>query len=147
MYYYVYYCRNLNPNNTKQLWKTVKLMNKQKTSIPTLNRNGTAANEDSEKANMLNQYMAEPPLANGVTIATPSITPSLTIYAFQDFVCLCWSCRRISLTMKYKTLAIMCSTGRTSFACVTYVNFIKLHNNINILRKGFEIGHHHPSVS
>ena len=46
-------------------------MNKQKTSIPTLNRNGMAANEDSEKANMLNQYfsecfsMAELPLANG----------------------------------------------------------------------------------
>ena len=66
-----YYFRNLNPNNTKQFWKTVKLMNKQKTSIPTLNRNGMAANEDSEKANMLNQYfsecfsMAELPLANG----------------------------------------------------------------------------------
>ena len=46
-------------------------MNKQKTSIPTLNRNGMAANEDSEKANMLNQYfsecfsMVELPLANG----------------------------------------------------------------------------------
>ena len=44
-----YYFRNLNPNNTKQFWKTVKLMNKQKTSIPTLNRNGMAPNEDSER--------------------------------------------------------------------------------------------------
>ena len=53
------YFRNINPNNTKQFWKTVKLMNKQKTSISTLNRNGMAAKEDSKKANMLNQYFSE----------------------------------------------------------------------------------------
>ena len=43
---------------------------KQKTTIPTLNRNGTVATKDSEKANMLNQYFSEcfskaqPPLAD-----------------------------------------------------------------------------------
>ena len=84
-----YYFRNLNPNSTKQFWKTVKLMNKQKTSIPTFNRNGMAANEDSEKANMLNQYfsecfsMAELPLANGTIATSKSLVNVLKTYFVQ----------------------------------------------------------------
>ena len=50
------YFRKLNPSNSKQFWKSLKYLNKQSSSIPTLNHNGSEYCTDPEKANVLNSY-------------------------------------------------------------------------------------------
>ena len=37
------YFRRLNPSNSKQFWKSLKYLNKQSSSVPTLNHNGSIA--------------------------------------------------------------------------------------------------------
>ena len=46
--------RKLKPNS-KDFWKTIKCLNRDKLSIPTLHKNGTTANFNSEKASLLGQ--------------------------------------------------------------------------------------------
>ena len=50
------YFRKLNPSNSKQFWKSLKYLNKQSSSIPTLNHNGSEYCADPEEANVLNSY-------------------------------------------------------------------------------------------
>ena len=42
--------------NSKQFWKTVKLVNKRQESIPTFSHDNGDAVTDEEKSNMLNSY-------------------------------------------------------------------------------------------
>ena len=53
------YFRRLNPSNSKQFWKSLKYLNKQSSSVPTLNHNGSEHCTDPEKANILNSYFNE----------------------------------------------------------------------------------------
>ena len=53
------YLRRLNPSNSKQFWKSLKYLNKQSSSVPTLNHNGSEYCTDPEKANILNSYFNE----------------------------------------------------------------------------------------
>ena len=46
----------LNPSNSKEFRKSLKYLNKQSSSIPTLNHNGSEYCADPEKANVLNSY-------------------------------------------------------------------------------------------
>ena len=64
------YFNSLTSANNKQLWKTVKLVNKQQETIPVLSQGNINAITDKEKSNMLNSYFSkcwdhsEPPLAD-----------------------------------------------------------------------------------
>jgi len=59
--------RRLKPNS-KDFWKAIKGLNREKSSVPTLHRNGTTANTNTEKATLLGQCfsqhfnLSEPPL-------------------------------------------------------------------------------------
>ena len=50
------YFDSLTSANSKQFWKTVKLVNKQEGSIPTLSQDNVNAGTDEEISNMLNTY-------------------------------------------------------------------------------------------
>ena len=62
------YFNSLTSANSKQFWKTVKLVNKQQETIPVLSQDNIKAITDKEKSNMLNSYFSkcwnhsEPPL-------------------------------------------------------------------------------------
>ena len=64
------YFDSLSTAGNKKFWKTVKLLNKQQVSIPTLQEDGVSAVTDEEKSNMLNEYFSkcwnhsEPPLSD-----------------------------------------------------------------------------------
>ena len=64
------YFNSLTSANSKQFWKTVKLVNKQQETIPVLSQDNINAITDKEKSNMLNSYFSkrwnhsEPPLAD-----------------------------------------------------------------------------------
>ena len=47
---------NIDPSNTKQFWKAIKLLNKSTTSIPSLTDGTSEATSSTEKANMLNIF-------------------------------------------------------------------------------------------
>ena len=53
------YFRRLNPSNSQQFLKSLKYLNKQSSSVPTLNHNGSEYCTDPEKANILNSYFNE----------------------------------------------------------------------------------------
>ena len=78
---------NLTPQKPKQFRKIVKLLNKQKPTIPTLNKHGTAAMKNSKKANMLNQYFSEcfskvhPPLTDTDYAGIPLVSALLNFFA------------------------------------------------------------------
>ena len=65
-----HFFKNFNPSSSKQVWKTVKILNKYNVTIPALERNGTTVTKDFDKASILNQYfpecfnMAQPPLSS-----------------------------------------------------------------------------------
>ena len=52
------YFQRLNPKDQKQFWKAIKYLNKQQSSIPTLHYQDTAAESNSEKANLLNEFFS-----------------------------------------------------------------------------------------
>ena len=52
------YFQRLNPKDKKQFWKAIKYLNKQQSSIPTLHYQDTAAESNSEKANLLNEFFS-----------------------------------------------------------------------------------------
>ena len=64
------YFNSLTSANSKQFWKTVKLVNKQQETIPVLSQDNINAITDEEKSSMLNTYFAncwnhsEPPLTD-----------------------------------------------------------------------------------
>ena len=64
------YFNSLTSANSKQFWKTVKLVNKQQETIPVLSQDNINAITDKEKSNMLNSYFSkcwnhsEPPLTD-----------------------------------------------------------------------------------
>ncbi len=49
------YFRKLNPHNSKQFWKSIKVLNKHNSSIPTLSQGSTLLSTDQEKADALNK--------------------------------------------------------------------------------------------
>ncbi len=52
------YFNSLTSANSKQFWKTVKLVSKQQESIPALTHDNVNAVTDEEKSNMLNRYFS-----------------------------------------------------------------------------------------
>ena len=48
--------RKLPKSNAKEFWKSIKLVNKKKSSIPSLEFNGRLVENNAEKANVLNDY-------------------------------------------------------------------------------------------
>ena len=52
------YFQRLNPKDKKQFWKAVKYLNKQQSTIPTLHYQDTAAESNSEKASLLNEFFS-----------------------------------------------------------------------------------------
>ena len=73
------YFKNLNPRDPKKFWKAVKYLNKQHSTIPTLQYGEQTANNDRQKAKMLNAYFStcfnrsHPPLSS---IHVDSSSPS-----------------------------------------------------------------------
>jgi len=61
--------KNINPANKKQFWKTMKYLNKHRSTIPTLSVSKVSASTDFAKTTLLNDYFsscfntAVPPLA------------------------------------------------------------------------------------
>ena len=53
------YFNSLTSANSKQFWKTVKLVNKQQETIPVLSQDNINAITDKEKSNMLNRYISK----------------------------------------------------------------------------------------
>ena len=66
----------------KEFWKAIKLMNKQKSTIPTLNKNGVKAESSYDKAVLLNSYFHQcfntmvPPLDEHQSPLNPSSFPA-----------------------------------------------------------------------
>ena len=52
------YFQGLNPKDKKQFWKTIKYLNKQQSTIPTLNYQDTTAESNSEKVSLLNEFFS-----------------------------------------------------------------------------------------
>jgi hypothetical protein len=53
------YFRKLNPKKPKEIWRAVKYLRKQKSTIPTFTDNDGTAHTISEKAKMLNSFFAK----------------------------------------------------------------------------------------
>ena len=51
--------QNLIPHNNKQVWKALKYLHKQTSSIPNLSYNNVVSSMDQEKANMLDDYFSK----------------------------------------------------------------------------------------
>ena len=54
-----FFANNLSISNKKLFWKTMKYLRKGQSTIPTLSCNGQEANNDIDKANMLNNFFAD----------------------------------------------------------------------------------------
>ena len=54
-----FFANNLSISNKKLFWKTMKYLRKGQSTIPTLSHNGQEANNDIDKANMLNTFFAD----------------------------------------------------------------------------------------
>jgi len=52
------YFKNINPANKKQFWKTIKYLNKQRSTIPTLAVSNVSASTDSAKATLLSDFFS-----------------------------------------------------------------------------------------
>jgi len=53
------YFRKLNPSNPKQFWKSVKILNKQNSSIPVQSKDSNVYSTDQEKADVLNSFFCK----------------------------------------------------------------------------------------
>lgn len=84
------YFRNLNPSDTKQFWKTVKVLNKKDSQIGSLTHDGIPIHSDTDKANALCDFFSNCFNASHRPIST--ITPnthgcSPEILCTEDEVC------------------------------------------------------------
>ena len=64
------YLAQLNPRDPKSFWETVKFLNKNQNSIPTLSQGEVIATTGTEKANMLNEFFC-----SCFNTAFPPLTP------------------------------------------------------------------------
>jgi len=85
----VFFC-NLKPNS-KDFWKALKCLNCDTSSVPTLHKNGTTANSNSEKATLIGQCfsqhfnLSEPPLTpDDLPETDPSLCPSYLLCAEEE---------------------------------------------------------------
>ena len=53
-----FFARNINSGNKKQFWKTMKYLRKEQSTIPTLQLGDRCADNDLDKANMLNNHFS-----------------------------------------------------------------------------------------
>ena len=53
------YFHKLNPSNPKQFWKSVKILNKQNSSIPIQSQDSNVYSTDQEKADVLNSFFCK----------------------------------------------------------------------------------------
>ena len=53
-----FFTRHINNGNKKQFWKTMKYLRKEQSTIPSLRSGGTSADNELDKANMLNNYFS-----------------------------------------------------------------------------------------
>ena len=84
-----YFNNSLDTSDCKAFWKTVKLITRNKSVIPTLDHNGSAIHDDQEKVKILNCFSAEcfnsslPPLSSEENVCSSeedSLCP-------DDFLC------------------------------------------------------------
>ena len=86
------YFNSLTSANSKQFWKTVKLVNKQQETIPVLSQDNTNAITDEEKSNMLNSYFSkcwnhsEPPLTDPLECNYEETCPDHLFCTTQEIV-------------------------------------------------------------
>ena len=52
------YFKNLNPRDSKKFWKAIKYLNKQQSTIPTLQQGEQTDSTDQQKAALLNSYFS-----------------------------------------------------------------------------------------
>ena len=85
------YLRQLNPRDPKKFWKAIKVLNKNKSSIPTLTLDDIVAQSDLEKANLFNSFFvncfnkSHPPIQSQ---AVPQCsTPPEEILCSESEVC------------------------------------------------------------
>ena len=80
------YFHKLRSQNSKDFWKSIKLLNKQDCSIPTLLSNGVEVSDNSEKASLLNTFFYDcfnnksPPLLDSpppLRLPVPDCPPGL----------------------------------------------------------------------
>ena len=77
------YFKNLNPKDSKKFWKSIKYLNKQQPTIPTLQQGEQTASTDQQKAALLNSYFSacfnrsHPPPAAFDPPPSPQHDPSL----------------------------------------------------------------------
>ena len=74
------------PSIVKNFWKAIKLLTKQKSSVPTLVHNGSSYEASCDKANIRNTYFHDCFNKNVPTIAPP---PSILDPALFPQKCLC----------------------------------------------------------
>ena len=79
----------------KDFWKAIKCLNRDTSSIPTLHKNGTIANSNSEKATLLGQCfsqhfnLSEPPLTSDDLPETdPLLCPSYLLCTEEEVLLL-----------------------------------------------------------
>ena len=86
------YFNSLTSANSKQFWKTVRLVNKQRETIPVLSQDNTNAITDEEKSNMLNSYFSkcwnhsEPPLTDPLECNYEETCPDHLFCTTQEIV-------------------------------------------------------------
>ena len=87
------YFHKLNPKDPKKFWKAIKFLNKSKQSIPTLSLDGTVANSDVDKANLLNSFFcscfnrSHPPIQHQPTPDIDSSTCPEELLCTDSEVC------------------------------------------------------------
>ena len=79
---------SLSTADNKQFWKTIKFLNKQHVSIPTLNQDGVSANTDKEKSNMLNEYFSKCWNHSELSLSKLSAVDHMeNNFSFDDLLC------------------------------------------------------------
>lgn len=86
------YLAQLNPRDPKSFWKTVKFLNKNQNTIPTLSQGDIVASTSTDKANMLNEFFSScfntdfPPLTPLFKQNQNSFTEEL-MFCTEDEIC------------------------------------------------------------
>ena len=83
---------NLNAANNKQFWKTMKYLRKEQSSVPVLSHAGCTANNDKDKASMLNNFFSQcfnkelPPLTSHdcLGFTTPDECPESVLCSEEE---------------------------------------------------------------
>ena len=76
-----FFARNVNSGNKKQFWKTMKYLRKEQSTIPTLQLGDRCADNDLDKANMLNNH--------SLIVSTHHCLLCLAPMSLQN-TCICW---------------------------------------------------------